>query len=60
MTKEEWLDKRRAELLPCGYFHFVLGLVLSSANIVLSKYSSILLELSIFWRKWPVKEKIFF
>lgn len=23
MTKEEWLDKRRAELLPCGYFHFV-------------------------------------
>ncbi len=23
MTKEEWLDKRRAELLPCGYFHIV-------------------------------------
>ncbi len=23
MTKEEWLDKRRTELLPCGYFHFV-------------------------------------
>ncbi|HHD63269.1 MAG TPA: hypothetical protein ENK96_02655 [Desulfobulbaceae bacterium] len=23
MTKEEWLDKRRAELLPCGYFHLV-------------------------------------
>lgn len=26
MTKEEWLDKRRAELLPCGYFHFVFTL----------------------------------
>lgn len=23
MTKEDWLDKRRADLLPCGYFHFV-------------------------------------
>ncbi len=23
MTKEDWLDKRKAELLPCGYFHFV-------------------------------------
>ncbi|MCI5221571.1 MAG: IS91 family transposase, partial [Candidatus Electrothrix sp. AR4] len=23
MTKEQWLDNRRAELLPCGYFHFV-------------------------------------
>ncbi len=23
MTKEEWLDKRRTELLPCGYFHIV-------------------------------------
>jgi hypothetical protein len=23
MTKEEWLDKRREELLPCGYFHIV-------------------------------------
>lgn len=26
MTKEEWLDKRRAELLPCGYFHVVFTL----------------------------------
>jgi hypothetical protein len=23
MTKEEWLAKRREELLPCGYFHMV-------------------------------------
>jgi len=23
MTKEQWLDNRRAELLPCGYFHIV-------------------------------------
>lgn len=23
MTKEEWLDKRKRELLPCGYFHMV-------------------------------------
>ena len=26
MTKEEWLDKRREELLPCGYFHIVFTL----------------------------------
>jgi hypothetical protein len=23
MTKEQWLEKRRQELLPCGYFHMV-------------------------------------
>ncbi len=23
MTKEEWLEKRKQELLPCGYFHMV-------------------------------------
>lgn len=23
LTKEQWLEKRRAELLPCGYFHMV-------------------------------------
>jgi hypothetical protein len=23
MTKEQWLEKRRSELLPCGYFHVV-------------------------------------
>jgi hypothetical protein len=23
MTKEQWLEKRRGELLPCGYFHMV-------------------------------------
>ena len=26
LTKEEWLDKRREELLPCGYFHLVFTL----------------------------------
>ncbi len=26
MTKEAWLDKRREELLPCGYFHLVFTL----------------------------------
>lgn len=26
MTKEEWLDKRKQELLPCGYFHIVFTL----------------------------------
>ncbi len=26
MTKEQWLDKRRNELLPCGYFHMVFTL----------------------------------
>ncbi len=23
MAKEKWLEKRREELLPCGYFHMV-------------------------------------
>jgi len=26
MTKEEWLEKRKQELLPCGYFHMVFTL----------------------------------
>jgi hypothetical protein len=26
MTKEQWLNDRKAELLPCGYFHFVFTL----------------------------------
>ena len=26
MAKEEWLDKRKEELLPCGYFHMVFTL----------------------------------
>jgi predicted Zn-ribbon and HTH transcriptional regulator len=26
MTKEKWLNDRRAELLPCGYFHLVFTL----------------------------------
>lgn len=26
LTKEQWLNNRKAELLPCGYFHFVFTL----------------------------------
>ncbi len=26
MAKEQWLNNRKAELLPCGYFHFVFTL----------------------------------
>ena len=26
LTKEQWLNDRKAELLPCGYFHFVFTL----------------------------------
>ncbi|MCP3889305.1 MAG: hypothetical protein GY702_10595 [Desulfobulbaceae bacterium] len=26
MTKEQWLNARKAELLPCGYFHLVFTL----------------------------------
>jgi predicted Zn-ribbon and HTH transcriptional regulator len=26
MTKEKWLNDRKAELLPCGYFHLVFTL----------------------------------
>ena len=25
-TKEQWLNDRKSELLPCGYFHFVFTL----------------------------------
>ena len=43
MTKEEWLDKRREELLPCGYFHLVFTLphelnpfILANRRVLLS------------------------
>ena len=43
MTKEEWLEKRKQELLPCGYFHMVFTLphdlnpiILSNRKVLLS------------------------
>jgi hypothetical protein len=43
MTKEQWLEKRRGELLPCGYFHMVFtvphdlnGLILLNRKVLLS------------------------
>jgi len=35
MTKERWLNDRKAELLPCGYFHFVFTLPHTLNPIVL-------------------------
>jgi hypothetical protein len=45
MTKEEWLDKRKQELLPCGYFHMVFTLSHELNPIIMSdrkKYLSLL------------------
>ncbi len=43
MTKEKWLENRRAELLPCGYFHMVFTiphvlnpLILANRRILLA------------------------
>ncbi len=36
MTKEEWLEKRKQELLPCGYFHMVFTLPHALNPIILS------------------------
>ncbi len=36
MTKEEWLDKRKQELLPCGYFHMVYTIPHDLNPIILS------------------------
>lgn len=43
MTKEEWLEKRKQELLPCGYFHMVFTvphalnpIILSNRKVLLS------------------------
>ena len=35
MTKEQWLNDRKAELLPCGYFHIVFTLPHSLNPIIL-------------------------
>ena len=36
LTKEQWLNDRRAELLPCGYFHLVFTLPHDLNPIILS------------------------
>ena len=43
MTKEDWLEKRKQELLPCGYFHMVFTIphdlnpiILSNRKVLLS------------------------
>jgi hypothetical protein len=36
MTKEKWLNDRKAELLPCGYFHLVFTLPHDLNPIILS------------------------
>jgi predicted Zn-ribbon and HTH transcriptional regulator len=39
LTKEQWLNDRKAELLPCGYFHFVFTLPHELNPIVLCNKS---------------------
>lgn len=36
MTKAEWLEKRKQELLPCGYFHMVFTIPHDLNQIILS------------------------
>jgi predicted Zn-ribbon and HTH transcriptional regulator len=36
LTKEKWLNERKAELLPCGYFHLVFTLPHTLNPIILS------------------------
>ena len=42
MTKEQWLNDRKAELLPCGYFHLVLTLPHDLNPIILSNKTTTL------------------
>jgi hypothetical protein len=51
MTKERWLNDRKAELLPCGYFHLVFTLphtlnpiVLNNKKIMLSMLFAVVNE----------------
>ena len=39
LVKEQWLNDRKAELLPCGYFHFVFTLPHDLNPIILSNKS---------------------
>ena len=42
LTKEQWLNDRKAELLPCGYFHLVFTLPHDLNPIILSNKSTTL------------------
>jgi len=42
ITKEEWLEKRKQELLPCGYFHMVFTLPHDLNPIILSNRKELL------------------
>jgi len=42
MAKEEWLDKRKEELLPCGYFHMVFTLSHSLNPLILANSKELL------------------
>jgi hypothetical protein len=42
LTKEQWLNDRKAELLPCGYFHLVFTLPHVLNPIILSNKSTTL------------------
>ncbi len=42
MAKEEWLDKRKQELLPCGYFHMVFTLPHALNPLILANRKELL------------------
>jgi Zn ribbon nucleic-acid-binding protein len=42
LTKEKWLNERKAELLPCGYFHLVFTLPHALNPIILSNKNTTL------------------
>jgi len=42
MTKEDWLEKRKQELLPCGYFHMVFTVPHALNHIILSNRTVLL------------------
>jgi len=42
MTKEEWLEKRKQELLPCGYFHMVFTVPHELNPLILSNRKALL------------------
>ena len=42
MTKEKWLEKRKQELLPCGYFHMVFTLPHDLNPIILANRKQLL------------------
>jgi hypothetical protein len=45
MTKEQWLEKRREELLPCGYFHMVFTVPHALNPLILANKKELLTDL---------------